>query len=106
MATTIKVGQTLPLSISFLDQSGQPMATTPTPDAPPTWADTAAVSSLTQAADGLTASLVGNAAGADTVRVQLVVSGTPFEATIDVTVEAVAPTQTLTSIAIVAGTPS
>lgn len=106
MASTIKVGQTLPLSIEFLDQDGNPMMPTPAPDAPPTWQQTSpATESLTAALDGLTASTTGVAAGGDTVHLNLTVGGIPFSATLDVTVEAVAPSQTLTSISIVVGTP-
>ncbi|MES2137587.1 MAG: hypothetical protein V4502_11085 [Pseudomonadota bacterium] len=106
MATTIKVGQTLPLSIEFLDQDGKPMATAPVPDAAPAWAQTTpATESLTAAPDGMSASTVGVAAGGDTVHLNLSVGGQAFSATLDVTVEAVAPSQTLTSIGIVAGTP-
>lgn len=105
MPATFNVGQTLPLSISFLDQNGHPMATTPTPDAPPVWGDSnPAIDTLTAAADGLTASDLGVAPGADTVTVKLAVAGVTFAASLPVTVAA-AP-QVLTSIEIVPGTPT
>ena len=106
MATSLKVGQTLPLSIDFLDQNGNTILTAPVPDAPPVWSSLdPAIESLTPSADGMTAEVVGLAAGADTVKVDLQVGGVDFTATIDVTVEAVAPAQVLTSIEIVPGTP-
>lgn len=105
MATSFNVGQKLPLSISFLDQNGQPMANPPTPDAPPTWSNgSAATDTLTVAPDGLSASDLGVAAGTDTVAVSLAVATVAFSATLAVTVAA-AP-QVLTSIEIVPGTPA
>ena len=99
------VGQSLPLSIQFLDQNGHEMAVTPTPDAPPAWTNgNPAVDTLTVSADGLSASDLGVSAGADTIGVSLSVGGVSFAASDAVTVTA-AP-QTLTSIAIVEGTPS
>jgi len=108
MAATINVGQTLPLSIAYLDQGGQPMASTPFADAPPAWSHTdATVSDLTAAADGNTASVVGLASGADTITLSVLVGGKSFNATLSLTVAAVMPPpQVLTSIEIVADTPS
>jgi hypothetical protein len=106
MATELKVGQTLPLSIEYLDQHGSPMVPSPVLDGPPQWANnTPATATLTGSADGLTASTLGVAAGTDTVRVTLMAGGQQFAATLDVTVVAVEPAQTLTSIGIVAGAP-
>jgi hypothetical protein len=96
---TLTVGHSVDFSIVFLDQNGNPMLTTPVPDAPPTWSDaTPATGTLVPAANGLTASEKAIAAGSDTVTVALAVGGTNFTASIDVTVEA-AP-QVLTSIQI------
>lgn len=107
MATELKVGQTLPLSIAYFDQNGAPMDVTPTPDAAPSWANlTPATAILTAAGDGLSANSVAAGAGTDTVRVTLTVGGTQFAATLDLTVVAAPTSQTLTSIGIVAGTPS
>ncbi len=107
MATTINVGQTLPLSIRYLDTTGQPMTTPPAPDAAPSWTNTdAAVATLTPAADGLTADALGVAAGSDVVDLTLMVGGVSFSASLDLTVDAVVPVQTLGSIEIVAGTPT
>lgn len=105
MATTDTVGQTLPLSIQFLDQHGQPMATAPTPDAAPAWTNsTPATETLTVAADGLSATALAVAAGIDTISVSLAVGGQSFSASLAVTV---APEpQVLTSIEIVAGAPT
>lgn len=107
MAATLKVGQTIPFSIAYLDQNGNPMSPPPNPDAPPAWAQlNSASESLTAAPDGNTASATGLAAGSDTIQLSLSVGGNQFTATLDVTVEAAEPTQTLTSIQIVAGTPA
>lgn len=107
MASSMNVGQTVPMSIEFLDQNGQPMAVTPTPDAAPAWAQTTpATDTLSAAPNGLSATAVGLAAGSDTIHLNLTVAGVAFSATLDLTVNAVAPSQTLTSIGIVAGTPT
>ncbi len=108
MASTQNVGQTTSFSIAYMDQNGQPMVPTPAPDAPPAWSQsTPATETLTAAADGNTASALGLAAGSDTVQVTVLVGGVSFSATIDMTVNAVAPpAQVLTSIAIVAAPPT
>jgi hypothetical protein len=93
------VGHTASFSIVFLDQDGNPMQTTPTPDSPPTWSDdTPATGTLTPGAGGLTASEVAIAAGTDNVSVSLSVNGTAFSASQQLVVSA-AP-QVLTSIEI------
>ena len=105
MATTDTVGQTLPLSLVYLDQNGAPMATPPTPDSPPSWSDTTpATETLTVAPDGMTATALAVAAGTDTVGVTVVVGGKTFSASLAVTVTP-AP-QVLTSVEIVAGAPT
>lgn len=93
------VGSTLKLTIAFLDQNGAPMATTPTPDAPPTWGNTATIETPTLVNGNLEDDLLGVAAGVDTLNVALAVGGVSFTATAPVTVGA-AP-QILTSIEIV-----
>ena len=99
MAVTLAVGHTLNMSLTFLDQNGNPMLTTPTPDAAPTWSDTtAATETLAPAASGLTCVGTPIAPGTDTVTVTLAVGGVAFTANLDVTVTA-AP-QVLTSVAI------
>lgn len=106
MAASQNVGQTTSFSIEYLDQNGSPMLVVPVPDAAPAWSQTnPAAETLTAAADGNTASVLGMAAGSDTVKVDLAVHGVSFSATIDMTVIAVAG-QTLTSIAIVASAPT
>jgi hypothetical protein len=102
MSTAINVGQTLSLAISFLDQAGSPMLTTPTPDSPPTWTQSnAAAETLAVAADGLTAVGTPVAAGIDTITLTVMVGGVSFSATLEVDVAAVAPpAQVLTSVAI------
>ena len=106
MSYTLDVGKTENLAIEYLDQNGQPMVPTPTPDAPPAWSQTnASAVDLTAAADGNTAAAKGAAAGDDIVQLDLKVGGKSFSATIDLTVTAVTPVQVLTSVAIVAGSP-
>lgn len=98
--TKITVGHTLALSISYLDQNGNPMLTTPAPDAAPTWSNTTpATETLTASADGLTASAVALAAGTDSIALSLAVGGVTFQAALAVEVDAVP--QVLTSVAIV-----
>lgn len=101
MATTITVGQTLPLTIAFLDQAGQPM--TATPDQPPGWATNSTTDLLSVAADGLSATLKGVNPGDDVITLTVIVAGVTFSASLDVTV--VAAPQVLTSVEIVPGTP-
>jgi hypothetical protein len=96
---TVSVGHNVQCSLVFLDQNGNPMLTTPTPDSPPTWSDsTPATETLT--AGGLTASALAIAPGGDTISVSVSVGGVTFGATLGVTVTA-AP-QTLTSVSIAA----
>ncbi len=98
---TVNVGHTVSFTLVYLDQNGNPMLTTPTPDAAPTWTDTTpATGTLTVAGNGLTASELAVAAGSDTVSVALAVGGTSFSASIGVTVQEAA--QVLTSISILA----
>lgn len=105
MATTFTVGQSLPLSLAFLDQNGAPMAPPPTPDIPPVWSNTtAATETLTVADDGLSAIATAVAAGTDVINVSVTSGGVVFSASLAVTVMA-AP-QVLTSVEIVAGTPT
>ena len=107
MAETMNVGQSITFSIEYRDQDGKKMETPPTPDAAPVWANTNPLAeTLTASLDGNTAVATGIAAGSDTARVQLMVGGVSYEATDDVTVNAVVPTQTLTSIGIVASAPT
>lgn len=102
MASSMNVGQTTALSIEYLDQDGKPMATIPTADSAPVWAQTTpATEQLVPAADGLTATAKGLAAGSDTIQLTVVVGGKTFQATLDMTVNAAA--QVLTSVGIVAG---
>lgn len=111
MAASLQVGQTVPLSIAFLDQNGQPMITQPTPDSPPSWTNNMPnIETLTVADGGMSATLAALAEGSDTVTLSLTVGGQAFSATLAVTVSAEAPPpppeQVLTNIGIVVGTPS
>ena len=95
----VTVGHTLNCSISFLDQNGNPMLTTPTPDSPPVWAGAnPAVETVKPSADGLTAEVDTVAVGTDTVSLTVVVGGQTFTASLAVSVDAVP--QVLTSVAI------
>lgn len=100
MAVTLSVGHTLTETIAFLDQSGNPMLVTPTPDSPPSWSDTnSAVETLSVSPDGLSFSGPAIAAGTDVVNLTVIVGGVSFSAVENVTVTP-AP-QVLTSVAIV-----
>lgn len=99
----VNVGHTVNMSIVYLDQNGNPMVTTPTPDSAPAWTDApsaAGVDTLTVAPGGLTASLAALAVGSDVVSLEVVVGGVTFNATLPVTISA-AP-QVLTSVQIAA----
>lgn len=101
---TLTVGHKVDFALVYLDQNGNPMLTTPTPDSPPTWSDTTpATGTLTVSPSGTTASEAAIAVGNDTVSVSLAVGGVSFTALIDLIVGA-AP-QVLTSVQI-AGTVS
>ncbi len=79
------------------------MAVAPVPDSPPTWAQLdASVQSLAPASDGLTAVATGLKAGTDTVQLSVTVGGKTFAATVDATINAGVPSQTLSSVGIVA----
>jgi len=96
-AITVNIGHAVDLSIVFLDQNGNPMLTTPAPDAAPAWANsTPATGTLVAAADGMSAVETAVAAGSDVVSLSLAVGGTAFSATLPITVAAAA--QVLTSI--------
>lgn len=99
---TVTVGHQVNCAIEYLDQNGNPMLVTPTPDSPPTWTDAPSPAgdvTFTVGAGGLTATDVAVAPGTDVVSVSLSVGGVPFTAQLGVTIAA-AP-QVLTSIAIV-----
>ena len=96
---TVTVGHKVDFVLAFLDQHGNPMLTTPAPDAPPVWTDTtSATGTLTASPSGLSASELAIAAGADTVSVSLMVGGVSFSASVDLTVQD--EPQVLTSIGI------
>lgn len=95
----VTAGHTVVMALSFLDQNGNPMLTPVAPDAVPVWTDTtSATGTLTESADGLTASEAALAAGTDVVTVSLSVGGKAFTASLGITVTA-AP-QVLTSVGI------
>lgn len=97
--TDITLGHGLDLSIIYLDQNGNPMLTTPTPDGPPTWTQTTpATETLVVAPDGLTAQATSVAVGTDSISLNVSVGGSTFSASLLVNVTT-AP-QVLTSVAI------
>lgn len=97
-----KIGQSITNTINFLDQSGHPMAVTPTVDAPPTWTnDTPSVEKLTVSEDGLSCVALALAAGTDVITLSVMVKGAKFTATIvDNVTDPPPEPQTLTSVAI------
>ncbi len=108
MATSINVGQTLPMTIEFLDSNGAviPPANLPALDAAPVWANSnVADAVLTVAAGSMTAELLGTVEGTATVTLTLSVGGVMFTATLDVTVSATGVV-TVAAIRIVPGTPT
>jgi len=98
----VTVGHNIAMSITYLDQNGNPMLTMPTPDSAPVWSKTAAdtIDTLSVAASGATAELDTVAPGADTVSLSVVVAGQTFGATLDVEIDPVP--QVLTSVEIAA----
>jgi hypothetical protein len=93
----VTIGHTVSFTLVYLDQNGNPMLSTPVPDASPTWTDTTpATGTLTPS--GNTASELAVAVGSDTVNVALAVGGVAFTGTIDIAVQDVP--QVLTKVAI------
>jgi hypothetical protein len=86
--TTLIVGQTLPLSLSYKDANGNVMLKTPAPDTSPAWSH-AAPTITTLTSTGITAAAKSLAAGSDTIAASLAVAGKPFSATLPLTVTAV-----------------
>ncbi len=101
MTLTLNVGHSAEMTITYLDQNGNPMLVTPTPDTAPIWSDNPSapgVDTFTPATGGLSAELTANAVGTDTVSVSVTVGGQTFAASLAVTINA-AP-QVLTSVEI------
>ena len=98
--TTVNAGHEVIDTIVYLDQNGQPMLTTPTPDAPPTWVNVATpdIDTMSISADGSTDTIQAVGAGVDTITVTVTVGGVQFVATQNLTVSP-AP-QVLTDIEI------
>ena len=78
---TARVGQHVNFSLAFLDAQGQPMQTTPTPDAPPTW-NNLKLDRLIAAPDGLTCQADTVGPGTDTITVQVTVAGRSYTGTL------------------------
>ena len=103
MATAnVTVGHVATCEILYLDQMGNPMQVTPTPDSPPTWTKVAddTVDTAIVSADGMQDTITAVGPGQDTIGVTVVVGGQSFAASLQLNVQA-AP-QVLTSVAIVA----
>lgn len=99
MAITLAVGHKLEMALIFLDQNGNPMLKTPSPDSVPIWGNTtSSTEMLAPAASGLTCEGTPLATGTDTVSTTIMVGGVTFTASLDVTVTA--SPQVLTSVAI------
>lgn len=79
-------GKGVDIRVRFLDAGGNEVVATA--DSPPTWTNNAAFETLTVSADGLSAHATAVAAGADTISVTAVVSGTSFSASVVVDVKA------------------
>lgn len=102
--TSLTTGQTLPLSIEFDDATGAAMPPSVT-DSPPVWTSgDPTIATVAAAADGLTALLTPVAVGGVVVTLVVLVAGVSFQASLTVAVNAVAPV--LTSVKIIAGTPT
>lgn len=87
--TTVTLGHNIGLSLTVLDQNGNPLLTPPTFDAPPVWTNTTpATETLKVAADGATAEADTVAAGTDVISVDAKIGGVDFTATLAVEVDA------------------
>ena len=105
MSASLNVGQSVPITITELDQNGHPLTSPVVPDSPPAWSQsTPATGTLAVAADGMSAQYTGVAAGTDTIAATLIAGGNSYSAQVNVTVAAVA--QVLTSIELDVGTPT
>ena len=102
-SVNVNVGHPVAIAIKYLDQNGNPMLTTPTPDSPPTWSQAPSASgidSLSVASPGnLSASLATLEAGTDIITVNMQVGGVALSASLGVNISP-AP-QVLTSIELV-----
>jgi hypothetical protein len=98
---TVNVGHEVICTIMYLDQNGNPILTTITPDKAPVWTDTPSASGVdtnTVSADGSTDVVNALAAGSDTVGLSVVVGGKTFTDSALLTITP-AP-QVLTSVSI------
>lgn len=107
MNVSLSPGHSATLSFTILDQNGNPFVTPPVPSQPPVWANTPSdppIDTFTPAADGLSAQLVANAPGGDTVTLSLnvpdPVSGNPIGLTALLSVTISAAAQIPTSVVI------
>lgn len=98
--TDVVVGHQIVNTIVYLDQNGQPMLTSPSPDAAPVWSNLAAptVDTMQVSADGTTDTVTAVGAGADSLSVSVTVGGQVFTAVEQINVST-AP-QVLSAVAI------
>lgn len=98
--TDVVVGHEIVNTIVYLDQNGQPMLVTPTPDSAPVWTNLAAptIDTMSVSADGSTDTVSAVGAGVDSLSVTVTVGGVAFTAVEQISISA-AP-QVLTSVAI------
>ena len=86
------VGHQVLITINYLDTKGNPMLTRPTPDATPEWTNNpnpAGADTMTVAGDGGSSLVMTLAPGADTVSAALAVSGTAYNGSLDLVMDAV-----------------
>ena len=97
----VTVGHTVDCTIVYLDQNGNPMLTTVTPDSPPSWTDIAsspAIDALSVSADGSQCEITTTGAGSDTVSLSVIVGGKTFNASLQLNIAS--PPQVLTRVSI------
>lgn len=105
MAISLRVDQTLPLSIAFADAHGNPIPTPPPLDGPPVWTvSDGAVATVAASADGLTAVVTPATEGAVSISIVVMIGGVSFNAAVDITVTAAA-VPAVASVSIVVGVP-
>ena len=96
------VGHQVLCTINYLDTKGNPMLVPPATDAPPGWTNAPSDpgdDTMTPAAEGSSALVVTQAPGTDTISAALAVSGTAYNGSLSLVVDA-AP-QVLGSIEVV-----
>lgn len=100
--TDVVTGHKVIDTIVYLDQFGNVMLTTPTPDSPPSWTNMAAatIDTMQVSADGTMDTISALSPGQDTISLSVTVGGKTFTATQQLNISA-AP-QVLTGVSIAA----